>query len=211
MASLSMSRISGFVRNASRAAPVPVARALRTGPISRRASVAVRANAPLVGTAAPDFTAQAVESTSSSSSTPWTSPLHAEFAEMNTEILGVSIDSQFTHLAWIQTERNEGGLGDLAYPLVSDLKRTIAESYGVLSPDGIALRGLFIIDKEGNVQHSTINNLGFGRSVDETKRVLQAIQYIQDHPDEVCPAGWKPGDATMNPSPKASKEFFKKL
>jgi peroxiredoxin 2/4 len=95
--------------------------------------------------------------------------------------------------------------------LVADLKKEVSESYGVLSPDGIALRGLFIIDREGVVQHSTINNLAFGRSVDETLRVLQALQYVQANPDEVCPAGWKPGDATMKPDPAGSKEYFAKI
>ncbi|QFZ92185.2 peroxiredoxin [Synechococcus elongatus] len=134
---------------------------------------------------------------------------YAEFSALNTEILGVSVDSQFSHLAWIQTSRKEGGLGDLAYPLVADLKKEISTAYNVLDPaEGIALRGLFIIDKEGVVQHATINNLGFGRSVDETLRVLQAIQYVQSHPDEVCPANWQPGAATMNPDPVKSKEFF---
>lgn len=75
----------------------------------------------------------------------------------------------------------------------------------MLAPDGVALRGLFIIDKEGVVQHATINNLAFGRNVDETLRVLQALQYVQAHPDEVCPAGWKPGSATMKPDPTGSK------
>nr|ADI46867.1 PRX1f [Volvox carteri f. nagariensis] len=131
-----------------------------------------------------------------------------EFKGINTEILGVSVDSHFTHLAWIQTDRKEGGLGDLAYPLVADLKKEISKAFGVLTDDGIALRGLFIIDKEGVVQHATVNNLAFGRSVDETKRVLQAIQYVQSNPDEVCPAGWKPGDKTMKPDPKGSKEYF---
>ena len=131
-----------------------------------------------------------------------------EFKSLNTEVLGVSVDSQFSHLAWIQTPRNEGGLGDLKYPLVSDLKREIAEAYGVLSADGVALRGLYIIDREGVIQHSTINNLAFGRSVDETLRVLQALQYVQANPDEVCPAGWKPGSATMKPDPVGSKEYF---
>lgn len=130
-----------------------------------------------------------------------------EFKAINTEVLGVSIDSQFSHLAWIQTPRNEGGLGDLKYPLVSDLQREISEAYGVLS-GGVALRGLFIIDREGVIQHSTINNLAFGRSVDETLRVLQALQYVQANPDEVCPAGWKPGSATMKPTPEGSKEYF---
>jgi len=91
---------------------------------------------------------------------------------------------------------------------VSDLKREISEAYGVLSEEGVALRGLFIIDKEGVIQHSTINNLAFGRNVDETLRVLQALQYVQDNPDEVCPAGWKPGDKTMKPDPEGSKEYF---
>lgn len=129
-----------------------------------------------------------------------------EFAELNTEILGVSVDSQFSHLAWIQTDRREGGVGDLAYPLVSDLKREISTAYGVLSPDGVALRGLFLIDPEGVVQHATVNNLAFGRNMDEALRVLQALQYVQQNPDEVCPAGWKPGEKTMKPAD--SKEYF---
>ena len=134
---------------------------------------------------------------------------HAEFTALNTEILGVSVDSQFSHLAWIQTDRKSGGIGDINYPLVADLKKEISTAYNVLDPDaGIALRGLFVIDQDGVIQHSTINNLGFGRSVDETLRVLQAIQHIQTHPDEVCPAGWQPGQKTMNPDPKKSKEFF---
>jgi len=134
---------------------------------------------------------------------------HKEFESLNTEILGVSVDSEFSHLAWIQTDRKSGGVGDLNYPLVSDIKKEISAAYNVLDPEaGIALRGLFIIDKEGVIQHATINNLAFGRNVDETLRTLQAIQYVQAHPDEVCPAGWKPGDKTMNPDPVKSKEFF---
>jgi len=131
-----------------------------------------------------------------------------KFAELNTEILGVSVDSEFSHLAWLQTERDSGGLGDLKYPLVSDLKKEISASYNVLTDEGIALRGLFIIDKEGVIQHATINNLAFGRSVDEALRVLQAIQYVQTNPEEVCPANWKPGDKTMIPDPVKSKDYF---
>ncbi|KAL2500082.1 2-Cys peroxiredoxin BAS1-like [Abeliophyllum distichum] len=134
---------------------------------------------------------------------------YEEFQKLNTEILGVSIDSVFSHLAWVQTDRKSGGLGDLKYPLVSDVTKSISKLYGVLIPDqGIALRGLFIIDKEGVIQHSTINNLAIGRSVDETLRTLQALQYVQENPDEVCPAGWKPGDKSMKPDPKLSKEYF---
>lgn len=134
---------------------------------------------------------------------------HADFKAINTEILGVSVDSVFSHLAWIQTDRKSGGVGDLNYPLVADIKKEVSAAYNVLDPEaGVALRGLFIIDKDGIIQHATINNLAFGRNVDETLRVLQAIQYVQSHPDEVCPANWKPGDATMNPDPVKSKEFF---
>ncbi len=132
-----------------------------------------------------------------------------EFKALDTEVLGVSVDSEFSHLAWIQTPRNQGGVGDLNYPLVADLKKEISTAYNVLDPDaGVALRGLFIIDKEGVIQHATINNLAFGRNVEETLRVLKAIQYVQSHPDEVCPANWQPGEATMKPTPKESKEFF---
>ncbi|MBW4663914.1 MAG: peroxiredoxin [Chroococcus sp. CMT-3BRIN-NPC107] len=132
-----------------------------------------------------------------------------EFKAIGTEVLGVSVDSEFSHLAWIQSDRKSGGVGDLNYPLVSDIKKEISAAYNVLDPEaGVALRGLFIIDKDGVIQHATINNLSFGRSVDETLRTLQAIQYVQSHPDEVCPAGWRPGDQTMVPDPVKSKVFF---
>ena len=137
------------------------------------------------------------------------SDFYNRFAEINTEILGVSVDSEYAHLAWLQTGRNDGGLGDLNYPLISDLTKTISKSYNVLTEQGKALRGLFIIDKEGIIQHSVVNNLDFGRSIDETLRTLQAIQYVQSHPDEVCPANWKPGDSTVIADPIRSKEYFK--
>lgn len=134
---------------------------------------------------------------------------YEEFKKLNTEILGVSVDSEFSHLAWIQADRKSGGVGDLNYPLVSDIRKEISAAYNVLDPAaGIALRGLFIIDKEGVLQHTTINNLAFGRSVEETLRTLQAIQHVQSHPDEVCPAGWQPGEKTMNPDPVKSKVYF---
>lgn len=131
-----------------------------------------------------------------------------KFAELNTEVLGISVDSQFSHLAWLQTERSAGGLGNLNYPLLSDLKKEISAAYNVLTDQGVALRGLFIIDMDGIIQYATINNLEFGRSVDETLRVLQAIQYVQLNPDEVCPANWKPGDETIVPDPIKSKNYF---
>lgn len=132
-----------------------------------------------------------------------------EFKELNTEVLAISVDSEFAHLAWIQTDRKEGGVGDLNYPLVSDLKKEISAAYNVLDPEaGVALRGLFIIDREGVVQYSTVNNLSFGRNVDETLRVLKAIQHVQANPNEVCPVDWQPGDKTMVPDPVKAKEFF---
>ncbi|MEM9275698.1 MAG: peroxiredoxin [Cyanobacteria bacterium P01_F01_bin.143] len=134
---------------------------------------------------------------------------YKEFSAINTEVLGVSVDSEFSHLAWIQTDKKQGGIGDIDYPLVSDIKKEISSAYNVLDPDaGVALRGLFIIDPEGTIQHATVNNLSFGRSVDETLRTLKAIQYVQSHPDEVCPAGWEEGDQTMIPDPVKSKEYF---
>ena len=131
------------------------------------------------------------------------------FKALNTEVLGVSVDSQFSHLAWIQTERKQGGLGDIAYPLVADLKKEIASAYNVLDEaEGVPLRGLFIINPEGVVQHATVNNLPVGRNVEETLRVLQAFQHVEANPDEVCPANWTPGERTMNPDPVGSKDFF---
>ena len=139
------------------------------------------------------------------------SDLYDSFSEINTEILGVSVDSEYAHLAWLQTDRSDGGLGDLKYPLVSDLTKSISKSYNVLTEKGQALRGLFIIDSQGILQHSVVNNLDFGRSVYETLRTLQAIQYVQSHPDEVCPADWKPGDSTIIADPIKSKEYFKSI
>ena len=136
---------------------------------------------------------------------------YSDFNSKNTEVLGVSVDSKFTHLAWIQTPRNEGGIGDINYPLVSDLKREICQSYNVLNEDGEADRGLFIINPNGIIMHSTINKAPVGRNIDETLRILQAYQYVESHPDEVCPAGWTPGDKTMKEDPKGSKEYFSAL
>jgi peroxiredoxin 2/4 len=132
----------------------------------------------------------------------------AEFKKLKAEVLGVSVDSKFSHLAWTEKKREEGGISGLAYPLLEDLKKEITTSFGVLEEKGaVALRGLFVIDPDGVVQHATINNLGVGRSVDETLRVLQAFQYVKEH-GEVCPADWKPGKKTMKPDWEKSKEYF---
>nr|YP_010485023.1 2-Cys peroxiredoxin [Hypnea cervicornis]UVW80717.1 2-Cys peroxiredoxin [Hypnea cervicornis] len=139
------------------------------------------------------------------------SDAYETFVELGAEILGVSVDSEYSHLAWLQTDREIGGLGHLNYLLVSDLNKQISSSYNVLTDDGKALRGLFIIDKEGIIQHSLVNNLDFGRSVDETLRTLQAIQYVQSNPDELCPANWTPGDPTIISNPIGSREYFSSI
>ena len=136
---------------------------------------------------------------------------YQDFSALNTEILGVSVDSKHCHLAWIQTPRNEGGIGDINYPLVSDLKREICQAYNVLNDDGEADRGLFLINPEGVVMHTTVNKAPVGRNVDETLRILQGYQYVAANPDEVCPANWIPGEKTMLEDPKGSKEYFSAL
>ena len=136
---------------------------------------------------------------------------YQDFSALNTEILGVSVDSKHCHLAWIQTPRNEGGIGDIKYPLVSDLKREICQAYNVLNDDGEADRGLFLINPEGIVMHTTVNKAPVGRNVDETLRILQGYQYVAANPDEVCPANWTPGEKTMLEDPKGSKEYFSAL
>ena len=134
----------------------------------------------------------------------------SQFKELNCEVIGCSIDSKFSHLAWTKQSRTEGGLGDVAYPLLADMTKTIAKDYGVLLEGaGIALRGLFIIDDNNVVQHSTVNNLGVGRNVDEVLRLVEAFQYTAKH-GEVCPAGWTKGSDSMKPDPTGSKEWFGK-
>jgi peroxiredoxin (alkyl hydroperoxide reductase subunit C) len=132
-----------------------------------------------------------------------------EFKKRNAEVLGVSIDSHFSHLAWRNTDRKNGGLGDIAYPLVSDLNKKITYDYGVMHEAGIAFRGLFLIDKEGVVQHQLINNLPLGRNIDEALRMVDALQFHENN-GEVCPANWKNGEDGMKPDPSGSKTYFDK-
>jgi alkyl hydroperoxide reductase subunit AhpC len=132
-----------------------------------------------------------------------------DFHDRGCEVLGISVDSQFSHLAWIKMPRAEGGLGGLKYPLVADLTKSISQDYGVLLEGGIALRGLFLVDKGGVVRHAVVNDLPLGRSVDETIRMIDALQFFEKH-GEVCPADWKPGKATIKPGVKESKEYFAK-
>nr|AAU84951.1 thioredoxin peroxidase [Branchiostoma belcheri tsingtauense] len=133
-----------------------------------------------------------------------------EFRKINCEVVACSTDSQFSHLAWTNTPRKQGGLGQMKIPILADKAMTISRDYGVLmEPEGIAFRGLFIIDDKGTLRQITINDLPVGRSVDETLRLVQAFQFTDKH-GEVCPAGWKPGADTIKPDVKNSKEYFSK-
>jgi peroxiredoxin 1 len=133
-----------------------------------------------------------------------------EFTSIECEVVACSTDSHFNHLAWINTPRKEGGLGEMKIPLLADKNMEISRAYGVLNEEsGIDFRGLFIIDRKGNLRQITINDLPVGRSVDETLRLVQAFQYVDSH-GEVCPIGWKPGAATLVPNPKDSKAYFAK-
>ena len=132
-----------------------------------------------------------------------------EFKKRNTEVLGVSIDSHFSHLAWRNTDRKQGGLGDIQYPLVADVNKKITYDYGVMHEAGIAFRGLFLIDTNGIVQHQLINNLPLGRNIDEALRMVDALQFHEKN-GEVCPANWSEGSDGMKADPTGSKEYFEK-
>ncbi len=130
-----------------------------------------------------------------------------EFKERGAEIIGVSVDSHFSHLAWRNTPRKKGGIGDVQYPLVSDLDKSISCHYGVLlEKPGIALRGLFLIDKEGILRHITVNDLPLGRNVDEALRVIDALNFHEEN-GEVCPANWQKGKDGMKPSQEGLEEY----
>ncbi|ADU65599.1 peroxiredoxin [Desulfurispirillum indicum] len=131
-----------------------------------------------------------------------------EFKQRGVEVLGVSTDSKFSHLAWEQQPRSEGGLGKIEYPLIADFTKQISSDYGILLPGGMALRATYIIDPEGVVQFELVHDLGIGRNVDEILRSIDALQYTKKH-GEVCPAGWTPGKDTIVPDVSRSKEFFK--
>ena len=131
-----------------------------------------------------------------------------EFNDLGCEVVAASVDSQFSHLAWTKQGRKEGGRGEMKIPILADLNKDVSKAYGVLKEDeGVAFRGIFIIDPKQNVRQVTINDLPVGRNVDETLRLLQAFQFVEKH-GEVCPAGWKPGAKTMKPDPKGSQSYF---
>ncbi len=133
----------------------------------------------------------------------------AEFKEKNAEVIGVSVDSHFTHLAWKNTPVEKGGIGNVQYPLVADITKEISRSYGVLFNESVALRGLFLIDKDGVVRHGLVNDLPLGRNVGEAVRVLDALQYTEKH-GEVCPANWKDGEEAMKPTADGVADYLSK-
>lgn len=133
-----------------------------------------------------------------------------EFKKRGVELIGVSVDSQFSHLAWKQTPVNKGGIGDIKYPLLADITKEVSFSYNVLLDEaGIALRGSFLIDKEGILQHYVVNNLPLGRNVDEALRMIDALQHTEKH-GEVCPANWNEGKDAMKPDQEGVSAYLSK-
>lgn len=131
-----------------------------------------------------------------------------EFEKRSTEVIGCSVDSPYSHLAWLNTPKAKGGIEGVDYPLISDLNKTIAHDYDVLNPnEGIAYRGLFLIDREGVVRHQIVNDLPLGRSVDEVLRTLDALIFIEEHGD-VCPANWQAGKKSFKPTKEGLEEYY---
>lgn len=131
------------------------------------------------------------------------------FRQRNTEVIGCSVDSHYTHLAWKQTPVEKGGIGNIRYPLVADLKKQIARDYDVLFDDSVALRGSFLIDRDGIVRHQVINDLPLGRNIDEMIRMVDALQFHEEH-GEVCPAEWEKGKEAMKGTPEGVAEYLAK-
>lgn len=132
-----------------------------------------------------------------------------EFKAAGAEVVACSVDSEFSHLAWVNTPRKQGGLGEMKIPILADITKKIASDYGVLLDGGVALRGVFIIDPKQNVRVAMINDLPIGRNVDEVIRLVEAVKFTDIH-GEVCPANWKKGGATMIAEPAKSKAYFEK-
>jgi peroxiredoxin (alkyl hydroperoxide reductase subunit C) len=133
----------------------------------------------------------------------------AQFRARGVEVVGISIDSQFTHFAWRNTAVKEGGIGPVQFPIVADITHAITQAYGVEHPAGVALRASFLIDREGVVQHQVVNNLPLGRNVDEMLRLVDALQFSEEH-GEVCPAGWMKGDEGMRPTAEGVADYLGK-
>ena len=133
----------------------------------------------------------------------------AEFHERDSEVIGCSIDSEFSHHAWLNTAKEKGGICGVTYPLVSDIHRTIAKDYDVLGEAGVAFRGLFLIDKHGIVRHQVINDLPLGRNVDEALRMLDALRFFEEN-GEVCPANWTKGKDAMKATHEGVSQYLSK-
>jgi len=131
------------------------------------------------------------------------------FEDRGVQLIGVSIDSQFTHFAWRETPVNKGGIGKVGFPIVADVQHEIVRAYGVEHQDGVAFRATFLIDKNGVVQHQQVNNLPLGREVDEILRLVDALQFTEEH-GEVCPAGWKKGAEGMKPTAEGVASYLAK-
>ena len=132
------------------------------------------------------------------------------FKTKNCEVIGISVDSKFTHYAWRNTPVENGGIGNIRYPLVADLNKNIARSYGILFNDAVALRGLFLIDTRGIIRHAVINDLPLGRSVTEALRMVDALQFVETHGDQVCPANWQEGEEAMKPTAEGVATYLAK-
>jgi len=132
-----------------------------------------------------------------------------DFQKRNVEVIGCSIDSKFSHAAWLNTPKNRGGIAGVTYPILSDIHKTIARDYDVLCDDGVALRGLFLIDTHGIVRHQLINDLPIGRSVEEALRVVDALQHHEKH-GEVCPANWNKGKDAMKATQDGVSSYLAK-
>jgi peroxiredoxin 2/4 len=129
------------------------------------------------------------------------------FEALGVQLVGVSIDSQFTHFAWRSTPVNKGGIGEVGFPMVADVSHEIVRAYGVEHADGVAFRASFLIDRDGVVQHQVVNNLPLGRNVDEMLRLVEALQYTEKH-GEVCPAGWQKGQSGMKPTSAGVADYL---
>lgn len=132
-----------------------------------------------------------------------------KLSAMNTKVVGISIDSQFTHYAWRNTAPKDGGLGPVKFPMVADVSKQITREYGILHQDEVALRGTFVIDRDGIVRHQLVNDLPLGRNADETVRMVEALQFHEEV-GEVCPAGWQKGDEGMKDTAEGVADYLGK-
>ena len=130
-----------------------------------------------------------------------------EFKQRGVEVVGLSVDSHYTHLAWKNTPLDKGGIGNVQFPMVADINKSISRDYGVLLNDSVALRGLFLLDKKGIIRHAVVNDLPLGRNVDEALRMVDALQFFEEH-GEVCPANWKRGDKAMKPTAEGVAQYL---